>query len=100
MKCITDIKIIIHPSVWHVCVPLHQLVLIFLADSFYNGFFSKLYDQDETPDLTHTQLHYIARDNVLLLPLIRHSCPQVQCTSGEIAAIITPAWWNLILYFL
>ena len=35
---------------------------------------------------THTQLHYITRDNVLS-PLIWHS---VQCTSGGIVAIVTP----------
>ena len=39
-----------------------------------------------TPDHTHT---HIARDDVLLLQLIRHSCPRVQCTSGEIAAMVT-----------
>ena len=85
MKCITDIKIIIHPSVWHVCVPLHRLVLIFLADCFYNRFISKLYDQDDTPDHTHThtQLHYIIRD----IMFCRHSFDTQSLSTMYI-------WWN------
>ena len=97
MKCITDIKIIIHPSVWHVCVPLHWLV--FMAASFYMGLiFPTILPRWHTRPHTHThtQLHYIARDNVLS-PLIQHSCPRVQCTSGGIATIVIPGGtWSCI----
>ena len=85
VKCITDIKIIIHPSVWHVCVPLHRLV--FMAASFYNGSFfpnyiTKMTHQTHTHSYT-TQLEIISCHHSFdthVLEYNVHLVEQTHCT--------------------